>query len=54
MMYFVVNNDLVRIIILIEYTLYMYTTNINSTYFTVITIEQNYIISYFDVIYVRL
>ena len=36
MMYFIVKKDLVQIIILIEYTLYMYTANIISiVYFNV-------------------
>ena len=55
MMYFVVKNDLVRITILIKYTLNICTTNIISTmYFTVNRTEQHYLESDFKVIYAKL
>ena len=53
MMYFIVKIDLVRMINLIEYTLYMYIINTHSTmYFTVNTTQQHYLVSYFDIMHV--
>ena len=55
MMYFIGKNGLVKIIILTEYRLYMMKTNIISRkYFTVNTTEQDYLVNYYNVIYVRL
>ena len=55
MMYFIVKNDLVRIIILIEYILYICIKNITNTlHFTVNITEQHSLVTYFDILYVML